>query len=573
MRKAPLWAVWAALVLLFAAAESAAAGHPLLSNNSQDLLRLKEELAAEQERQEPGERPRDAGGGFLSLPGDSFNTAILIPSLPFVGTGNTCAFSNDYDASCAGGPAADLVFYYVPAVNQTVSFSLCGSSYDTQLSVFENGPMNEIACNDDYCGLQSFIDCIELLAGRTYYIVVDGFGGGSCGDYELEIAVCGGCETDCPPDAQIEGESVCYDDYLDDYNGGCNSVPPVFTPIVCQGKIATVCGTAGTYIYNDLDYRDTDWYSICVEESTLIGACVNGDFVSRVAIIQPGSGDGCDLDILCIVDSDVPCQTACCEYYVGPGEYWIFVATAAFSGVPCGSPYTLHIRGCSPCEPCEAQQPILVLGDVQTVSYVWPLWEVQVRLTNSGPGTALTVSAEMGSDLAWLQIPDPTCYYGDLDPGEFSYGHPGDPSYMFDLTDWPGGSLNAWFDVTYYDSCDTPHVVHLDPDFLDPEEATAVASADPPSAVTRLFPNKPNPFNPQTTISFEIPRATRAEVLIFNGSGRLVRELWRGELDSGEHSFVWSGNDGRGNPVPSGAYFYRLRTDDFAETKRMVLIR
>ncbi len=104
-------------------------------------------------------------------------------------------------------------------------------------------------------------------------------------------------------------------------------------------------------------------------------------------------------------------------------------------------------------------------------------------------------------------------------------------------------------------------------------DVTGVESGDRVIRVVRLLPNRPNPFNPQTTISIELPGAARAEILVFNMSGQLVKNLWTGDLTSGPHSFVWTGADNQGNAVPSGSYFYRLRTGDFTDTNRMVLIR
>jgi hypothetical protein len=574
MKRAPLWTWCTAAGLLLIGAEASSAVEPSFSNNNRDLLRLKGELAAERAARVPAEAPRGGDGDFIALPGDSFETAIPVPSLPFLGTGNTCDYTDDYTSdSCGHATGPDVVYSYSPAVNQTVSFSLCGSSdFDTQITLFEDTPDNEIDCNDDYCSLKSYIHCRELRAGHTYYIVVDGFES-DCGNYQLAILICGGCDSFCSQGDQVEGEISCFDEYVDDYNGGCNFFPPVFTPVECQGGAATICGTAGTYTHLGLSYRDTDWYEICVDEPTVVRACVTADFLSTVGIINPGPVDPCAFDFN-LVSAESACETLCVEYDVlEPGTYWVFVATSGFSGVACGSPYTLTIDGCFPCEPCDAEQPILALGNVQTVDYTWPLWEVQVRLANTGGGPAYSINAEIGSDLAWLQIPDPTCYYGALGPGDHEYGVPPDSSYVFDLTDWPGGSFNAWFDITYTDSCGDGHLVHLDPDFLDPEQATGVTAGGAPIAATRLLPARPTPFNPQTTISFEISRATYGELSIFNVSGQLVRELWKGELASGQHSFVWSGRDDGGNSVPSGTYLYRLRTDDFTDTKRMVLIR
>jgi len=89
-----------------------------------------------------------------------------------------------------------------------------------------------------------------------------------------------------------------------------------------------------------------------------------------------------------------------------------------------------------------------------------------------------------------------------------------------------------------------------------------------------LSQNHPNPFNPQTTIAFEIPGRQEVSLRVFDLSGRLVRDLIVGELRyPGRHEVVWNGRDDAGRPVASGTYFYRLEAGDFAETKRMVLIK
>jgi len=88
-----------------------------------------------------------------------------------------------------------------------------------------------------------------------------------------------------------------------------------------------------------------------------------------------------------------------------------------------------------------------------------------------------------------------------------------------------------------------------------------------------LWQNYPNPFNPSTTIKFDMDRSEHAVVSIYNIRGQLVTTLLDKDMPSGTHSVVWNGIDESGNAVSSGIYFYRLTTGDFAQTKKMLLMK
>jgi len=93
-------------------------------------------------------------------------------------------------------------------------------------------------------------------------------------------------------------------------------------------------------------------------------------------------------------------------------------------------------------------------------------------------------------------------------------------------------------------------------------------------AAIRLIGNIPNPFNPQTTIAFEIPGQQEVSLRVYDLSGRWVRDLVAGEsYTTGRHEVVWNGRDDAGRQVASGTYFYRLEAGAFSETKRMVLVK
>ena len=95
-----------------------------------------------------------------------------------------------------------------------------------------------------------------------------------------------------------------------------------------------------------------------------------------------------------------------------------------------------------------------------------------------------------------------------------------------------------------------------------------------PPATYSLLQNWPNPFNPTTTISYDLQEASRVNLRIYDVSGRMVRVLRDGVLEqAGRRQAVWDARDGTGRMVSSGVYFYRLEAGPFSETKRMVLLR
>jgi hypothetical protein len=90
---------------------------------------------------------------------------------------------------------------------------------------------------------------------------------------------------------------------------------------------------------------------------------------------------------------------------------------------------------------------------------------------------------------------------------------------------------------------------------------------------TTLYQNYPNPFNPTTMISFYLNRPGDATLAVFDLLGRKVFETTKTDLPVGVSSINWHGADSQGQAVSSGIYFYQLKTGDFSETKRMMLLK
>ena len=104
----------------------------------------------------------------------------------------------------------------------------------------------------------------------------------------------------------------------------------------------------------------------------------------------------------------------------------------------------------------------------------------------------------------------------------------------------------------------------------------ADAVADPAGEVPRAFalaPNYPNPFNPETAITFDLPRAAHVTLRVFNARGQLLRTLVSQAYPAGRHRVRWDGRDEQGQPVASGVYLYEMRADGFAQAHKMLLLR
>lgn len=89
----------------------------------------------------------------------------------------------------------------------------------------------------------------------------------------------------------------------------------------------------------------------------------------------------------------------------------------------------------------------------------------------------------------------------------------------------------------------------------------------------KLLQNYPNPFNPSTTIEYQIPISSHVVLRIFNVLGQEVRTLVNGNQSAGSHSVVWNGKDSFGKEVAGGIYFFRMRTKDFVQTKKLLLLK
>ena len=91
--------------------------------------------------------------------------------------------------------------------------------------------------------------------------------------------------------------------------------------------------------------------------------------------------------------------------------------------------------------------------------------------------------------------------------------------------------------------------------------------------VFNLAQNYPNPFNAETKISFALPKASNVTLDIIDMMGRRITILENGHFDAGNYDITWNGRSDDGRLVSSGVYFYRLKTDSYQNTKRMLMLK
>lgn len=89
----------------------------------------------------------------------------------------------------------------------------------------------------------------------------------------------------------------------------------------------------------------------------------------------------------------------------------------------------------------------------------------------------------------------------------------------------------------------------------------------------QLLGNYPNPFNPETTIFYNLESESRVELTIYNLKGQKVRSLVNELQPKGHHQIVWNGTDDNDKNCSSGVYFYKLRNGRFSSTKKMILMK
>lgn len=143
---------------------------------------------------------------------------------------------------------------------------------------------------------------------------------------------------------------------------------------------------------------------------------------------------------------------------------------------------------------------------------------------------------------------------------EFGLGHTAAVDSM--VIEWPSGAREVFPPMS------------IDRLLVVTEGVGASRAPETPQAAFALRGAAPNPFNPSTTIRYELPERSAVDLQVFDLRGRLVRSLRSGEVESaGRQQVVWNGRDGQGRQVASGTYFCRLSAGGREAVVRVVLVK
>ena len=100
-----------------------------------------------------------------------------------------------------------------------------------------------------------------------------------------------------------------------------------------------------------------------------------------------------------------------------------------------------------------------------------------------------------------------------------------------------------------------------------------VNNSEPIPKTFALHANYPNPFNPTTIISYDLPEQAQVTLGIYDLLGKQIKTLVNQSQDAGNKIAVWDGSDEFGRPVSAGVYLYQIQADDFSQTRKMLLLK
>lgn len=208
---------------------------------------------------------------MFSIAGNNCINAILLTEDVTL-NGSTTGATGASATTCSSNDTADVWHSYTASGNGDATFSLCGSSFDTSLAIFDSCGGTELACNDDFCGVQSEIT-MSVLSGTTYLVRVAGFEG-TTGDYDLLVT-----------------ETHPANDSCSDPNVVIANVPFVGSSVAAAGSDITSCGTDDT--------ADV-WlsYTASVTATVAINLC-GSDFDTTLAVFDSCGGT----ELVCNDDS------------------------------------------------------------------------------------------------------------------------------------------------------------------------------------------------------------------------------------------------------------------------------
>ncbi|MFA6632295.1 MAG: FlgD immunoglobulin-like domain containing protein [Kiritimatiellia bacterium] len=134
-------------------------------------------------------------------------------------------------------------------------------------------------------------------------------------------------------------------------------------------------------------------------------------------------------------------------------------------------------------------------------------------------------------------------------------------------------TIPDWYELPSYDLAGNPRIYGDQVDLGAYEWQGQTDIEDLVTVPTFSISNYPNPFNPETTITYSLPEATKMRLDIYNLKGQLIKTLVNEAKAAGKYSVVWKGTDDSHHPVSSGIYIYKMSAGKYNSTRRMILMK
>jgi hypothetical protein len=328
--------------------------------------------------------------------------------------------------------------------------------------------------------------------------------------------------------AVAQDAEIDYYIYAEDLNGNSRTHPATAPVDLHSFDVATV--------YDDLEGGTGGWTIGAVGDNATTGIWTNVDPIGTQA--QPEDDATPSPGVLCFV-------------------------TGQCSGPNCGGGCTL---GCNDVDggTTTLLSPVYDLTSSATAKVKYERWYSNntgadpgndfwvVAVSNDGGTSWTTVENTNASNASWTTVSV------DVDA---LFGTPGLVRLRFRASDLNAGSLvEAGVDE-----------IRVLQGTLVGTDAPDLAAAAP--ARLALEQNQPNPFRPETKISYALPDRMNVDLAVYNVRGQVVRELAGGIMPAGRHDVRWDGMDGQGRRVAAGVYFYRLVAGGETLTKKMTVMK
>lgn len=186
---------------------------------------------------------------------------------------------------------------------------------------------------------------------------------------------------------------------------------------------------------------------------------------------------------------------------------------------------------------------------------------------NNGVVAATWVDTRNSRDEVFYQLfyPDITPYETNSPVSETEQRYMMSPSILMDSRN--NAAVIAWVDPR----TDGHNVYMTQIDY----GTTDINNTDPGTLPTgySLEQNYPNPFNPTTSIQFALPSKSHVKLEVYNLLGRKIATIADNIFESGTHTVNWDGKNNSGEQSASGIYFYKIKADQFDQTRKMILLK